>query len=77
MDQSVLLAKRVKDPNKEPLFEETLWGHTFKVMESFETMFGSPTFGLTKLAEMLMEFMGLSASQTETFLVNGYGSALC
>ncbi len=74
MKQSVLLAKRVKDPNKEPLFEETLWGHTFKVMESFEIMFGSPASGPTRLAEMFVEFMKLPASQTETFLVNGYGS---
>ena len=68
--QPVLLAKGIKDPAGQPLFEETLWGHTSRVMECFEIMFGSRDAGPTALSETWMRFFRLPFSLTETFLLN-------
>lgn len=71
MGEPELLAKSLKDKNGPPRFEETLWGHTVKTMESFEIMFGSPCTAPSRLAERWLAFFRLSDSAMESFLVNG------
>ncbi len=71
MEEPELLAKSLKDKNGLPRFEETLWGHTVKTMESFEVMFGAPGKAPTRLASRWLAFFGLSDSAMEAFLVNG------
>ena len=70
MDEIDLLAKSRRDP-LEPRFEETLWGHTSKVLESFEVMFGSHGGTPTRLAAHWLAFFGLSDEAMDPFLVNG------
>lgn len=71
MSEPILLAKSLRDSTAQPRFEETLWGHTFKVMESFEVMFGSPSDAPTRLAERWLAYFGLPETVMELFLVNG------
>ncbi|MGA3115401.1 MAG: CRISPR-associated helicase Cas3' [Syntrophobacteraceae bacterium] len=70
MDERVLLAKSLRDSTVPPRFEETLWGHTAKVIESFEVMFGSPATSPTRLAKRWLAFFGLVEADTNAFLVN-------
>lgn len=70
MSLEPLLAKSVRD-SKTPRFEETLEGHTMKVVESFQTMFGSCSEHPTRLSRQWLRFFKLHESDYSLFLVHG------
>ncbi|MCE1246814.1 MAG: CRISPR-associated helicase Cas3' [Firmicutes bacterium] len=68
MNDEIILAKSTKDPHC-PLFEQTLRGHTTKVIESFKTLFGSKD-SPTRFALHWLRFFGLTDSDFNEFYIN-------
>ncbi|MGO9690782.1 MAG: CRISPR-associated helicase Cas3' [Syntrophobacteraceae bacterium] len=68
MDQ-ILLAKSTRDPT--PRFEETLLGHTQKVLESFRLIFGQSSEEPTRLTRKWLPFFKLEQDDFVSFHANG------
>jgi len=69
MEFEYILAKKSRTP-KSPHPDETLVGHTSKVIESFRTMFGSEELP-TRLAHQWLHFFKVEESFFKSFFVNG------
>lgn len=70
MEKTVLLAKSPRE-QEAPRFEETLAGHTEKVVESFDVLFGPSSRAPTRLAERWLAFFMLPESAMEAFIPMG------